>query len=381
MTELTTESLISYKNRNLLKIRTSIKYYYHKNLEIMMNMCSNKWIHLGCLALVMLLVLPGSSLSKEVIINAMIDFDSPATPTPDQVTQAFNSMVGLTNAIDPKGLNATIFASSDVVTSQKLYVTIFGQKTNHELALNGNTNDEKLSSMPYSKQLELLTTAQKNINSAHVCGGKVVSIRGFRPQSFDQNNDTLKVLDGLGFLYDAGFVVGTLYMPGHKNDTWPYPIMGYNLYAVPVSSYNSSGVRVNLSDRYAKDMLGFSGSKWYDTLTAKFDEAAISGDPMVVIFSNQVSGSGDYLDAYKKFVNYATSKNAKFVTTTELVNITEAKNATGKLPALSSVKPSVCPTCGQKNESKGNLAIGVTITHQGNCTDCNKSSTKTAATS
>jgi hypothetical protein len=157
--------------------------------------------------------------------------------------------------------------------------------------------------------------------------------------------------------------------------------MGYNLYAVPVSSYNSSGVRVNLSDRYAKDMLGFSGSKWYDTLTAKFDEAAISGDPMVVIFSNQVSGSGDYLDAYKKFVNYATSKNAKFVTTTELVNITEAKNATGKPTALSGVKPSVCPTCGQKNESKGSLDIGVTITHKGNCTDCNKSSTKTAATS
>jgi hypothetical protein len=145
---------------------------------------------------------------------------------------------------------------------------------------------------------------------------------------------------------------------------------------VPVSSYNSSGVKVNLSDRYSKEVLGLSGSKWYDTLAAKFDEAAISGDPMVVIFSNQVSGSGDYLDAYKKFVEYAISKNAKFVNTTELINIAEAKNATGKLPALSAsgVKPSACPTCGQKNESKGSLAIGVTITHQGNCTDCNKSS-------
>jgi peptidoglycan/xylan/chitin deacetylase (PgdA/CDA1 family) len=231
--------------------------------------------------------------------------------------------------------------------------------------------------MPYSKQLELLTTAQKNINSAHVCGGKVVSIGGFRPQSFDQNNNTLKVLESLGFLYDAGFVVGTFYLPGHKNDTWPYPIMGYNLYAVPVSSYNSSGVRVNLSDRYAKEELGISGSKWYDILAAKFDEAAINGDPMVVVFSNQVSGSGDYLDAYKNFVNYATSKNAKFVTTTELINMTEVKNASGKLPVLSAsgVKPSVCPTCGQNNESKGSLAIGVTVTHQGNCTDCNKTST------
>ena len=322
----------------------------------------------------MLLVLPGSSLSKEVVINAMIDFDSPASPTPDQVTQAFNSLVNLTNPIDSRGLNATILASSDVVTSQKLYVTIVGQRTNHELALNGNTKDEKLSAIPYSKQLELLTAAQKNINSAHVCGGKVVPIRGFMPQSFDQNNDTLKVLESLGFLYDAGFEVGTFYMPGHKNDIWPYPIMGYNLYAVPLSSYNSSGARVNLSDRYAKEELSISGSKWYDILAAKFDEAAINGDPMVVIFSNQISGSGDYLDAYKNFVEYAISKNAKFVTTTELINMTEAKNATGRLPALSGVKPSVCPTCGQKNESKGNLAIGVTIKHQENCTDCNKSS-------
>ena len=129
-------------------------------------MCSNKWVHLICLALVMLLVLPGSSFSKEVIINAMIDFDSPASPTPDQVTQAFNSMVNLTNGIDPIGLNATIFASGDVAASQRLFVTTLGQKTNHELALIGNTKDEKLlSTMPYSKQLELLTTSDKNINS------------------------------------------------------------------------------------------------------------------------------------------------------------------------------------------------------------------------
>ena len=336
-------------------------------------MCTNKWVHLSCLALVMLLVLPGSSLSKEVIINAMIDFDSPASPTPDQVTAAFSSIVNLTNVIDSRGLNATIFASGDVAASQRLFVTNLGQKANHELALNGNTKDEKLSTMPSSKQLELVTISQKNINSCHICGGKIVPIRGFRPQSFDQNNDTLKVLENLGFQYDAGFEVGTLYLPGHKNDTWPYPIAGYNLYAVPVSSYSSSGARVNLSDRYAKEELGISGSKWYDILVAKFDEAAINGDPVVAIFSNQVSGSGDYLDAYKNFVDYATSKNAKFVTTMELINMTATNSATGKLPALSGVKPSVCPTCGQKNESKGSLSIGVTQTHQGNCTNCNKS--------
>ena len=40
---------------------------------------------------------------------------------------------------------------------------------------------------------------------------------------------------------------------------------------------------------------------------------------MVVVFTNTVSGSDEYLDAYKKFVEYATSKGASFVTTKELV--------------------------------------------------------------
>jgi len=337
-------------------------------------MSKDIWIHLSYVALIALIVLPGSSLSKEVVINTMIDFESPASPTHDQAIQVFNSMTNLTNIIDTRGLNATIFASGDVATSQRIFVTNMGQGQNHELALNGNTKDEKLSSMPYSKQLDLLTTANKIISVCHICGSKIVPVQGFRPQSFDQNNDTFKILDSLGFLYDAGFKAGILYQPGHKNDTWPYPIEGHNLYAVPVSTYNSSGERVYLSDRYAKEEKGFSGSKWYDLLIGKFDEAAIKGDPMVVIFNNLISGSGDYLDAYKDFVNYATSKNAKFVTTMELINITKVKNATGTLPALSGVKPSVCPTCGQKNESKGSLAIGVTITHQGNCTECNKSS-------
>ena len=137
----------------------------------------------------------------------MIDFGSPASPTPEQANQAFNSMVNLTNEIDSRMLNATILASGDVAASQRLFVTNFGKKTNHELALNGNTKDENLSSMPFSKQLELLTSSQKNINSAHICGGKVVSIQGFMPQSFEQNNDTFKVLESLGFLYDAGFKV------------------------------------------------------------------------------------------------------------------------------------------------------------------------------
>jgi hypothetical protein len=343
-------------------------------------MAINRLLQWGLFALLLLIVLSGSSLSENVPVNLMIDLDSPASPTPDQVNQAMSSIVALTNEINPKGLNATIYATSDTASSSlRLMLTTLGSKTNYELALNGITNDEKLGSMDASKQETLLKNGKKAIDSCHICGGRTVPTIGFRPQSFDQNNDTIKVLENLGFQYDAGFKAGTLYMSGHKNDAWPYLIEGYNLYAVPVSTYNISGDRVYLSDRFVKEDKGLSGTMWYDLLVGKFNEAAKNGDPMVVTFSNIVSGSGDYFDAYKNFINYAISKNAKFVTTMELVNLTKTRDSEGNLPILAggsiSSGQSGCVECGQQNsESKGSLSIDVTITHKGNCSNCTDSS-------
>ena len=199
--------------------------------------------------------------------------------------------------------------------------------------------------------LTLLKKAKDSIEAAYVCGTTPMQVVGFRPQSFSQNNDTFKILESLGFQYDAGFKAGVLYLPDHKKDTWPYPIENYSIYAVPVSTYNISGEAVYLSDRYVKEDKG-----------------------LIVIFNNLISGSGDYFGAYKDFIDYATSKNARFVTTLELVKITIAENANEKLPALAGVKPSACPTCGQKMEGASNLTIGVNVTHKENCTNCNKSS-------
>jgi hypothetical protein len=336
-------------------------------------MSTINWLRLSCLTLIALLISTGSSISKEIVINVMIDFDSPSNIDPDQVNQVFQSMNNLTNVIDSKGLNATIFASGETAVSQRLFVANLGKKPSHELALYGNTKDEKLSSATYSQQLDLLTNAQENINSCHICGGKIIAVQGFRPQSFDQNNDTFKVLEDLGFIYDAGFKAGILYLTGHENDTWPYPIEGYNLSAVPVSTYNLAGERVYLSDQNAKEKMNLSGSKWYDLLVGKFDEAATNSDPMVVIFNNQVSGSGDYLEAFKNFINYATSKKAKFVTTMDLVNMSQSKSASIKPLVPAASKTSGCPTCGQNNESKGNLTIGVSVIHKESCPTCNKS--------
>lgn len=61
----------------------------------------------------------------------------------------------------------------------------------------------------------------------------------------------------MGIVYDAGFIAGLLYYPGHESDAWPYLIEPYNIYAVPISSfYNFSGEPAILSDRYAKEEEG-----------------------------------------------------------------------------------------------------------------------------
>lgn len=72
---------------------------------------------------------------------------------------------------------------------------------------------------------------------------------------------------------------------------------------------------------------------------------------MVILLTKSVSGSGDYLDALKRFIDFATSKDANFVTTMDLVNISRGEayvpfaNDTGE-----------CTTCGQK-ENKSMITI------------------------
>jgi len=334
-------------------------------------------LYCGLLAIIIMLVLPGGSLSKEVVINLMIDFDSLDSPTPADMNMVFNSMNNLTNEIDSRNLNATIHVAGEMAAAQRLPVTELGSRRNHDLALHGNAKDEKLGSRTYSKQESLLKSAKEAIDVAHICGTTIIPITGFRPQSFSQNNDTFRILESIGILYDAGFKAGVLYMPGHNNDTWPYPIENSTLYAVPVSTSILSGERIYLSDRAAKEDKALSGSKWYDVLAERLDESVDSGDPMVVIFNNLISGSGDYLVAYRDFIDYATSKNARFVTTMELVDMAKIRDAGGKLPAPSSGSSGECAECNKStNEAKfatGNLSIGVVIKHSGECINCNKS--------
>lgn len=295
----------------------------------------------GLVALIILLALPEGALGNDnsVTVNVMIDVNSFASPTPEQVNITHKSLINLTNGIDAKRLNATYFLSGDAIPVERLYLTYLGELPRRELAMGGMNVNERLKSMSNSRQREQLEKMKKYVKACHVCGGKTIDPKGFKPQSSSQNEDTYKILDSIGIIYDAGFSAGLLYLPGHENDTWPYRVENHNLYAVPVSSHNLSGELVYLSDRYIKEDKKLSSSQWYDILVSKFDESSKNGDPVVVIFDNLISGHDtEFLDTFKRFIDYATSKNATFITTMELVNMSIAKKP-GDVIQVSASKP------------------------------------------
>ncbi|MGB5101572.1 MAG: hypothetical protein WBN94_13380, partial [Methanothrix sp.] len=200
-------------------------------------------------------------------------------------------------------------------------IAFLGVEANHEMALGSSKED--LGRLPLSEQVELINSWKKNLENTKFCAGSygatTVTVKGFRSLSLP-GNDTLKAFQDLGFLYDAGFQTGLVYMPVHENDTWPYLIEGTNVYAVPVSSALVNGKLIPLQDRNVRE-IGINASQWYSILKNKFDENSRRGEPMVIILSSSVSGSGVYLDAFGSFIEYALNNSATFVTTTELVDM------------------------------------------------------------
>lgn len=240
-----------------------------------------------------------------------------------------DSITKMLNEIDPLGLNVTVFVTGDYVSKiagkamYKLDVTLIGSKMNHEMAMYGMTTGEELGTMPYGEQYPAMREAKRLVESAYICEGRSIEVKGFLPQSFSQSETTYGILDRIGIVYDAGYQAGLIYEAGHESDAWPYPVEGRNFSAVPISTHMLSGELVPLSDRYAKDNLDLSGAEWGDLLTSEFDECVERGEPMVALFTNVITGQDEgYMEAYRNFVDYANSKDANFVSTLELVRST-----------------------------------------------------------
>jgi hypothetical protein len=294
-----------------------------------------------------------------VTVNMMIDVNMAASATQEQILAANSNMSNLYAEFDRRQLKGTIFPIEDITSSSnRLLVTQMWTIGQFELAMSGNHMDEKLSSLSYTDQQSLLASSKKRAEACYVCGGENVTIRGFLPQSFDQNQETYKALDDLGIVYNAGFQAGLIYAPGHENDVLPYLVESQKFYAVPISTLDQSGKTVPMVDRYFKEN-GLSGSQWYDALVAKFQEASSKDEPVVILLTTSISGSGDFLDALKKFLDYAKSNNAKFVTTMDLVSTVLPAGYQLPTPVPIPSAQSECPTCGNHSNASTNVASQV----------------------
>jgi hypothetical protein len=306
-----------------------------------------KKIICSVLILCILAIIPTGMSQQEIskpIVNLMIDVTGSLHPTEEQATTYREDIKNIYNSMIKEDIPSTMFFTQDVSSSQiSLYLTQIGLYGDIEFGMSSNHSGEKLSSKPYSEQLAILQSSKKYADTCHVCGKNEKPILGFKPQSFDQNEDTYKALDEIGLEYDAGFQAGILYAPGHENDVWPYLVEGHKFYAVPVSTYTLSGKKVPLQDSYFKDN-GLSATQWYDALVGKFDEIQGKDEPLVFSITTSISGSGDYLDALKRFLSYATSNDASFVNTKQLVDMAKAGvHDVSSLPATNA--SAGCLTC------------------------------------
>jgi peptidoglycan/xylan/chitin deacetylase (PgdA/CDA1 family) len=307
----------------------------------------SKQLSILCIICVFLsLAAIGQATNRPVVVNIMIDAElrpSVQNLTPqEEESLELSSLVEMLEDIDSKGINTTVYFTGDFASKQignvsyKDYLIRVASKPNHEIALHSMTTADKLGLMSYEQQLSLLTGAKALIETGYIRDNKFLTIKGFRPQYFNQSEDTYKVLDEMGILYDSGYKAGLLYAPNHENDTWPYLVENHTFYAVPVSTYSVGGELVYTCDLCSKQSVGLNGTEWSDLLVSKFQECADRGDPMVVLFHNFVSGEdGEYMAAFRKFVDFAASENATFVTTMDLVEMAKRNSP------MSGISPAV----------------------------------------
>jgi hypothetical protein len=271
-------------------------------------------IYAGLIILMAQLIFAGASAQNGTgVLNLIIRMDQSPLAEGKSLAEKenleMNSTTNLLNEADPKELAVSISVTGDIANSiYPLYVTMLGSKSNHELMMGGMNGGDELVS--FEDQDARLRKTKRFVEDDYICGGKQSKVAGYLPVLDSFNQSQYKILDDLAILYmvdDAG-------LPESQGKIVPYLMNGSAFYVVPVSE----GQGLRMHDGAAK-AAGLNGTDWYNLLVSKFDESASKGEPMVVVFTNTVSGWDEYLDAYKKFVEYAAGKDASFVTTKELV--------------------------------------------------------------
>jgi hypothetical protein len=133
------------------------------------------------------------------MIDAEISSSAQNLTPAEEESLEISPLVEMLEYIDSKGINTTVYFTGDFASKQignisyKDYINYVASKPTYEIALHGMTSSDKLGLMSYQEQLSLLTQAKDLIEAAYIQDNKSSTIMGFRPQGFNQSEDTYNV--------------------------------------------------------------------------------------------------------------------------------------------------------------------------------------------
>jgi len=227
---------------------------------------------------------------------------------------AFNRMIA---PLRSRGIKATIlvndsFAADNCDLLKQLDAEGFEiMAFAHPTTADGS--DTTMSKMTYDEQYAFVSQIKAEIEA---CLGKPVT--GFRCTHFDQNEDTYKVLQALGFTYDLAFVAGSDdNLPGHEGAILPYKAEPYGFWAVPMHVAEWWGRRSVFCDNPWNSL---PAEQWEALLKSELDRMDAEDRPLLVEFHPYFSGVDEgRFQAFMSFLDYAASKNVRFITTAKYV--------------------------------------------------------------
>lgn len=217
--------------------------------------------------------------------------------------------------LEERGYTATVYVTGSFAENNG-YIIQEIQENGHEIAFHGWATGEKLATMNYSEQAQILNES-KNIVEMY----SEEPVIGFRPQYFSQNEDTYTILDTLDVSYDSGFISRLIYIPGYENYSIPYQVPNHNFYAVPVSSYVTPEKIIYLCDLSASQKFNLNATEWSSILNDEFNESKDNNEPMVVVLHPWVTGNEttEYWQVFNQFLDRLENEDMDIVTTSELV--------------------------------------------------------------
>lgn len=224
----------------------------------------------------------------------------------------------VTSELEARGIRTTVLVNADFATEHcerlreldalGFEVMVFARPEPR------NGESVTMSMLSYEEQKALIRGAKEAIEA---CLGEPVT--GFRCTRFDQNEDTFRILDELGFEYNLGFVARTdRCLPGHEEDAAPYSASAHDFWAVPMYSvYHEARWRAFCDNPFRE----LDAADWEALLMDEVDKLTTQDDPLLVEFHPYFTGVDEgRFAAFVSFLDHAQERNTQFVTVAELVD-------------------------------------------------------------